>query len=157
MIFRTISVFILIMFAHNVFADATIGKQAPQLVIKELNGNVFDLEKQRGKVVILSFWASWCEACRLEIPELNQFYNNVDPNDLVIMALSLDRNSHKFKEIAQQINYNSAMLSDVINNQFETPSAIPSLYIIDKKGILRNVAANINAKELGDIVAPLLY
>ena len=157
MIFSTISVFILIMFAHNVFADATIGKQAPQLVIKELNGNVFDLEKQRGKVVILSFWASWCEACRLEIPELNQFYNNVDPNDLVIMALSLDRNSHKFKEIAQQINYNSAMLSDVINNQFETPSAIPSLYIIDKKGILRNVAANINAKELGDIVAPLLY
>jgi hypothetical protein len=55
-------------------AAPEIGKAAPELVVTELDGQTFDLAKLRGKVVLVSYWATWCAPCRKDMPKLDAFY-----------------------------------------------------------------------------------
>ncbi len=60
--------------APFVFGAVDVGQPAPALVAQELSGQTFDLAAQRGKVVVINFWATWCPPCRKEMPALDAFY-----------------------------------------------------------------------------------
>ncbi|MEE4562297.1 TlpA disulfide reductase family protein [Paenibacillus polymyxa] len=51
------------------------GQQLPSMILKGLNGKSYDVGAPRNKVMIISFWASWCDPCRLEAPMLNELYS----------------------------------------------------------------------------------
>ena len=61
-------------FCPLALAAADVGQPAPQLVAPELNGQAFDLSAQRGHIVIVNFWATWCVPCREEMPAIDAFY-----------------------------------------------------------------------------------
>ena len=74
-------------------AAADVGQPAPELVVQELGGQTFDLAAQRGKVVIVNFWATWCPPCREELPNVKSVYDKYHDKGFEVVAVSLDQDS----------------------------------------------------------------
>ena len=66
------------------------GQPAPELTLKDLNGKDVSLSDYKGKVILVNFWATWCEPCRLEIPWLIEMHQKYGPKGLVILGIALD-------------------------------------------------------------------
>jgi peroxiredoxin len=66
------------------------GDAAPQFVRNDLAGKPFDLRRQRGKVVLIDFWASWCAPCMEEIPHLSQLQKQDGGRGLQIVGIAMD-------------------------------------------------------------------
>jgi thiol-disulfide isomerase/thioredoxin len=62
---------------------------APPLLLNNLSGKSIDLSSLKGKVVVVNFWASWCEPCREEFEELTQLQENYGSKGLVVLAVNL--------------------------------------------------------------------
>jgi cytochrome c biogenesis protein CcmG, thiol:disulfide interchange protein DsbE len=152
----------LIYAAGPAFALATVGNPAPALVVPELNGQDFDLSALRGKVVVVSFWATWCPPCRKEMPALNAFYRQYHSKGLEMIGLSADRPHDRSDVIKamQSFSYPAAMLDDAKANGFGEPSALPTTYVIDARGIVRAKLTPekkaVTEQSLAAVVLPLL-
>ena len=66
------------------------GELEPQLTLKDLNGNDVSLSQFKGKVVLVNFWATWCEPCRVEIPWLIQLQQKYGPRGFEVVGIALD-------------------------------------------------------------------
>jgi cytochrome c biogenesis protein CcmG/thiol:disulfide interchange protein DsbE len=138
-----------------------IGQPAPQFVAPLLDGHELDLSAQRGKVVIVNFWASWCGPCRAEMPLLDSFYQRYRGRGLVLVGVSVD-DRHDKKEvlrIMQQFSYPAALAVEAKVNGFGPPLAVPMTWIIDPAGVLRArllAASGVTEKSLNELVVPLL-
>jgi len=71
--------------------DTTKGfEPAPELTLKDLNGNDVSLSDYKGKLVLVNFWATWCEPCRVEIPWLIDLQHKYADKGFVILGIALD-------------------------------------------------------------------
>lgn len=123
------------------FAAAEIGQPAPALTGIQLDGKSFDLSALKGKVVIVHFWATWCPACREEMPELEALYRKNHGMGLEVLAVSADRPRaiKDVKEVMHYFSYPAAMMSDLKKNDFDTPKELPITYIIDTNGVVNSI------------------
>ncbi|HLZ50388.1 MAG TPA: TlpA disulfide reductase family protein [Candidatus Acidoferrum sp.] len=71
-------------------AASKAGEPAPELTLKDLDGNDVSLSDYKGKVVLVNFWATWCEPCRIEIPWLIEMQQKYGPKGFVILGIALD-------------------------------------------------------------------
>jgi thiol-disulfide isomerase/thioredoxin len=136
---------------------------APALSVPTLSGPAFDLSAQRGHVVIVNFWATWCVPCRAEMPMLDSYYKKHHGEGLEMIGLSIDTPAAlpKVKQAAGTVGYPVAVARDAKANGFPAPNALPVTYVIDAKG---NVAAilmpenneGITERKLAETVEPLL-
>jgi thiol-disulfide isomerase/thioredoxin len=69
------------------------GEPLPPLRFLDMQGNETGLEAFRGKAVVLNLWATWCAPCREEMPSLERLAGKLDPDQAVVVALSVDRAS----------------------------------------------------------------
>jgi peroxiredoxin len=143
-------------------AEPTIGAPAPQLTAKELDGSGFNLHALRGKLVIVHFWATWCPACREEMPALDSFYRQYHAKGVEVIAVSADM-SRKRDDVADFMKayaFPAAMLGEVTENGFGRPEELPVTYIIGPDGTLRFKitpdAQVLTAQWLAQNAAPLL-
>lgn len=120
-------------------AAMEVGQPAPSLVVQELDGQTFDLSAARGKVVVVSFWATWCPPCRKEMPVLDALYRRYRVQGLEMIGLSADRphDRSEVTKVMQSFSFPAAMLDDAKVNDFGTPSALPMTIVIDVRGIVR--------------------
>ena len=120
-----------------------IGEKVPAFSGPNSKGILLDLNKIKGKVTIIDFWASWCKPCRIENPNLVSLYNEYHVKGLEIISISLDSETQKsawIKAIEKdQLNwYNISNLkswNDPIAQLYGVNS-IPATFIIDKDGVL---------------------
>ena len=70
--------------------DQKSGQPEPELTLKDLNGTDVSLSDYKGKVVLVNFWATWCEPCRVEIPWLIEMQEKYGPKGFVILGIALD-------------------------------------------------------------------
>ena len=144
------------------FASATVGNAAPALDVPELDGQTFDLGAQRGKVVIVNFWATWCPPCREEMPALDAFYRRYRGQGLEMIGVSADRPHDRsdVTKVMQSYSYPAAMLDDAKVNDFGTPDALPMTVVVDGNGVVRAKLTPdqtpVTEKSLSDAVLPLL-
>src|SRR4249919_3633834 len=67
-----------------------VGKQAPDLTLKTLDGKTVKLSALKGQVVVLDFWATWCTHCVDMIPQLNGWYRSLKSKGLVVVGIAQD-------------------------------------------------------------------
>jgi cytochrome c biogenesis protein CcmG, thiol:disulfide interchange protein DsbE len=113
-----------------------IDKPAPQFVLGDGTRTV-DLNKLRGRVVVLNLWATWCAPCIEELPSLLALQKQMP--DLAIVAVSMDQDPDVYRRFLAEHHVDLMTLRDQdqrINALYGTLQ-IPETYIIDRKGILR--------------------
>jgi thiol-disulfide isomerase/thioredoxin len=62
----------------------------PEFTLKDLEGNDVSLSEYKGKVILVNFWATWCDPCRVEIPWLIEMQAKYGPKGFVILGIALD-------------------------------------------------------------------
>jgi len=74
------------------------GQPFPALNVSDLDGQAAVLAAERGKLVVLNVWATWCAACRKELPSLERLSRDLDERRFKVVGLSLDNDAHDVRE-----------------------------------------------------------
>jgi cytochrome c biogenesis protein CcmG/thiol:disulfide interchange protein DsbE len=109
---------------------------APDFSLTDLDGRKITLDAYRGKVVLLNFWATWCEPCRAEIPRFIQFQNTYGTQGLQVLGISMDDDSkpvHKFRD-EFRLNYPVAMGDAKLGESYGGVLGLPITFLIDPQG-----------------------
>ncbi|MBP2072274.1 peroxiredoxin family protein [Thermoanaerobacterium butyriciformans] len=131
--------------ADNVIKNAQVGIEkgdlAPDFTLKDVNGKTVTLSKLRGKKVILNFWATTCPYCKIEMPELNKFYEN-NKNDVVLLAIDIGEDKSVVENYLEGKGYSFDVLldSDAKVAMDYKVQFIPMSFFIDEKGIIRSIS-----------------
>ena len=128
--------------AQNLLAAIQIGRKPLQLKFAAIDGSTIDLEKLRGKVVLLDFWATWCAPCVMSAPGVVATYGEYHNKGFEIVGISLDRDKDKLGAFTKQFSMTWPQYFDgkVWNNDISTRfhvHAIPATWLVDKKGYAR--------------------
>ncbi|NIA23466.1 MAG: redoxin domain-containing protein [Proteobacteria bacterium] len=99
-----------------------------------LDGKSFTLQNNKGKVIIMDFWATWCAPCRKEIPELIKLNDDFKKKGLLVVGVGLD-NPAKLQNFRNEykIDYTILKGTQQIAQEYGV-KGIPTTYILDKKG-----------------------
>jgi len=139
-------------------SEPTIDKLAPSLVVSTLDGQVFDLSKLRGDVVLVNYWATWCAPCRKDMPKLDAFYRRYHQQNLAMIGISVDRprDLEKVRKVTASLAYPVAVLKGVTVDGFGEPEGVPITWIVDADGKVRDRMIDVRDELLNGIVVPLL-
>jgi thiol-disulfide isomerase/thioredoxin len=116
------------------------------------------LSDLHGKVVLVSFWATWCPYCRHEMPAMEKFYRDYRDRGVEIVALSEDDDPVKVREFLQQEGYAfKVAMAGRAGSDFGGVDRLPTSFVIDKRGHIRSkVSGQVHYGRLEDLVVPLL-
>lgn len=114
-----------------------VGDVMPGYSTDYLNGKHFDLAAEKGNVVLLNLWATWCVPCRYEIPELQKLHNRYASRGFKVIGVSVDESgSDSVKQYVEEekITYPIALDADGhLANVLQT-TVLPTSVVIDRNG-----------------------
>jgi peroxiredoxin len=121
---------------------ALVGKPAPDFELPKLAGDGrVKLSALAGQVVVIDFWASWCEPCKRELPVLQKLHDALAPSGLVVLAISVDEDPAEARRFVLSRKLTLPTLSDVrgtVPDRFKL-DRMPTAVLIDRKGVVRDV------------------
>jgi thiol-disulfide isomerase/thioredoxin len=136
------------------------GAPAPDFTINDFNGTPFSLSSLKGKVVLIDFWASWCQPCMIEMPNIIQLYNQNKSLGFEIVGISLDREHNAWINTVNGLKLEWINAWDMDGDEPGTianmygVTGIPHTVLVDKEGKI--VATNLRGPALSEKVAQLL-
>jgi peroxiredoxin len=124
-------------------ASSAIAPQAtaPDFTLHTMSGPNLRLKEQRGRVVMVNFWATWCGPCRQEMPELSRLYEKYKSSGFVLLGVNVDDDTSKAAEVAAKLGVTFPVLLDTdkaVSKLYDL-STMPSTVIIDRDGKVRYV------------------
>jgi peroxiredoxin len=115
------------------------GIEAPALVLPGADGIVYRLSAYRGRVVLVSFWASWCEPCREEMPSIEALRRSLRGMPFVVLAVNEGESARTARRFADAARLNAPLLLDQDGGAARAwgARALPSAYIVGPDGVVR--------------------
>lgn len=118
--------------------ELAVGRPAPPLTMTTLDGTPVDTRELKGKVVFLTFWATWCEPCRAELPALSRYAAEHAGQGLIVLALSLDSAAElqQVRNVAHDLSFPVGLLADPHVPGYGRIWHLPVSFVIDRQGRL---------------------
>jgi peroxiredoxin len=112
---------------------------APDFTLRSADGPNLRLNEQRGRVVMVNFWATWCGPCRQEMPHLNRLYEKYRASGFVLLGVNVDDDARNAIGLATKLGVKFPVLLDTEKkvSQLYDLSAMPATVLIDKDGRVR--------------------
>jgi peroxiredoxin len=119
------------------------GGVAPDFTLNSLQNNKITLSQYRGKKVILNFWASWCNPCKMELPDLQAMWSKYrSSSDVMVLTVAGSQSDiGVINAFMKQNNFDFIVCLDENDDVFNTYgiTSIPKTYFLDKNGVIRKI------------------
>jgi thiol-disulfide isomerase/thioredoxin len=138
---------LLILRPHNSIAAIKPGDSFPDLAAFKLEGKLPD--STQGKVVLVDFWASWCEPCKQSFPVMQELHKRYAERGLVIIAVNVDENRPDMEAFLKKNSATFVVLRDANQKLVEKAgiATMPSSFLIDRDGKVRFVHTGFRGAE----------
>ena len=118
-----------------------IGSQLPEFSLKDLQGREITSADLRGKVVLIDFWATWCQPCKKEMPGYQKLLDSYGPSGFAVIGFKFDTMADTEDPIqfAKKIgvSYPLAVAPDELKQKFGGIEGLPTTLLYDRQGMLR--------------------
>jgi peroxiredoxin len=131
-----LAVFVGVLYASIHERIIGVGDTAPDFTVTSDNGRVVSASNFGGRLLVLNFWATWCQPCVEEVPSLDQFAKQMSGSGVVVLGVSVDTNPKAYRAFLDRANVSFMTARDPeakISTSYGT-SKYPESYIIDDKG-----------------------
>lgn len=115
-----------------------IGEPAPEFELQSLDGESISLGDYRGSAVLINFWATWCAPCELEMPDIEEKYQEFNP-DLKVIAVNFDEPPEDVEAFVDKLGLTFDMVLDpgsVVQELYRV-RGYPTSYFVDQDGNLQ--------------------
>lgn len=145
--------------AEKLRASLKVGNQFPAFAEKDLEGKPLSLDRFKGKVLLVDFWATWCGPCVQELPNVLEAYKKYHADGFEIVGISLDQSEEKLKKFIADKEMTWPQYFDGKGWQCKLAAqyginSIPATYLLDGNGKI--IASNLRGKELAEAVGKAL-
>ena len=152
-------VFVLYISTHERIID--VGDSAPNFTITADNGRTITASNFGGRLLVLNFWATWCQPCVEEVPSLDQFAKDMAGSGVVVLGVSMDANPKVYHDFLSRnrVSFMTARDPEAKISADYGTFKYPESYIIDAKGkVLKKIAeaADWNDPQLVQYIGSLL-
>jgi len=111
-------------------------KPAPPFIRTDIQGRLVDISALKGHVVLLSFWATWCQPCQAEMPRFIDWQSRYGPQGLQVVGVSMDDGDAPVRALTPQrgINYTILMGDANLARLYGGIMGLPVTFLIDRQG-----------------------
>ena len=119
-------------------ASAKVGAPAPTFQLADMDGKLVSLSQYRGRTVLLDFWATWCDSCQEEMPQLETAYRRHRDKGFTVLAASMD---HQGRSAIAPFAAKYKLTYPILLSDGKTATAygvfgLPTAYLIDNGGVI---------------------
>ena len=144
-----------------VIAAGAIGAHMPEFSVKDLRGREVSSAGLRGKVVLVDFWATWCQPCKKEMPGYQKLLNRYSSRGFTVIGFKFDTMADTEDPIQfakkMGVRYPLAVAPDDLKQKFGGIEGLPTTLLYDREGILRKKIIGFEyADALEEALKPLL-
>ena len=122
-------------------STADIGQSAPPLRLPLLGGGEMDLSSYHGRVLLLNFWATWCEPCKAEMPVFERAQQQYRDRGLAVLGVDFQERDEEITAFLDQVGVTFPTLLDrtgEVSRQWRA-TGLPTTFLIDRQGTIRDV------------------
>lgn len=135
-------------------------ERAKNFSLPMADGTIIELNKLKGKVIMVNFWATWCGPCVKEIPDFVELYNQYKDKGLEIVGISIDQKGWAVVQPfikKHRIEYPIVLATPQFAGDYDNINAIPTTYIVNKNGyIVERLLGSRSKSMLEAKIKPLL-
>lgn len=133
-------------------SPALAAETATDFTLRDINGKEMTLSQLKGKVVVMSFWATWCGPCKEEMPHLQAMFKELEAQGLVVLSISTDdaRSASRVKPFIMKMGYTFPVLLDresTVISSYNPSKTLPYTVVVDREG---NVVRRTSGYNPGD-------